>query len=74
MSSQEGKPTSGHPVMLRILRWLMEEKGRTLPDPDDEDGVQELALAVGKSPDVIRTLLVQSTGDGPGADTLKILR
>jgi len=60
--------------MLRILRWLMEENGRTLPDPDDEAGVEELARAVGKSPDVIRALLVQSKGEGPGADTLRILR
>jgi hypothetical protein len=74
MTTSQGKGSRGHPVMLRILRWLMEEEGRTLPDPEDAAGVQALAQAVNTTPDVIRTLLAQSKGEGPDADTLRILR
>ena len=74
MTTSQDKGSREHPVMLRILRWLMEENGRTLPDVEDEAGVQALAGAVNTTPEVIRTLLAQSKGEGPDGDTLRILR
>jgi hypothetical protein len=79
MSPQDDKPVipkdpKRDPVMLSILRWLMEDKGRTLPTPDDEEGIQELARAIGKSPEYIRALMAWSYGDKTDSDTFRILK
>lgn len=60
-------------VMLKILRWLAEDRSRTLPLPDDEAGVSELAQAIGQSVQVTRALIAWADGELPDEDTLRIL-
>ena len=79
MSTQDDEPRLPNdlkrdPIMLRLLRWLMEDKSRTLPQPDDETGVAELARAIGKSPEYTRALMEKVYGDQSSLDTLRILR
>lgn len=61
------------PVMLSVMRWLMEDKSRTLPQPDDDAGVAELAHAIRKSPEYTRALVEQLYGGRADSDTLRIL-
>ena len=76
-STQKDKPLfpkdrKRHPLMLRILRWLQEDDTRTLPLPDDDEGIQELAQAIDKSTEYTRTLMAQMYGDQSADDTLRI--
>jgi hypothetical protein len=52
----------------------MEDRTRSLPHPDDKDGILELAQAIGKSPEYTRALMEWSYGDRPDGDTLRILK
>jgi hypothetical protein len=61
------------PAMLQIMRWLAEDSSRTLPLPDDDDGIQELAQALRRDPERIRKLMMWNYGDQDGSDTLRIL-
>jgi hypothetical protein len=61
------------PNFLRILRWLMADKSRILPPPEDETGILELSEFIGKSAAHTRTLMAWSYGARPGAETCKML-
>jgi hypothetical protein len=61
------------PNFLRILRWLMADRSRVLPPPEDEIGIVELAEFIGRSADHTRKLMAWSYGARPGAETCKML-
>jgi hypothetical protein len=61
------------PNLLRILRWLMADRDRILPPPEDDAGILELAEFIGKSVDHTRRLMAWSYGARPGAETCKML-
>jgi hypothetical protein len=61
------------PTIFKILRWLAEDRTRTLPHPDDSAAIQELAEAVGKSPEYICELMVWNFGDRPEGYTPELL-
>jgi hypothetical protein len=61
------------PTVLSILRWLIADKARILPPPDDDAGVTELAQAIGRSSDYTRSLMAWSYGFRPGGETHKML-
>jgi hypothetical protein len=79
MSEQEKGPRSPRdpkrdPVMLSILRWLSEDRTRTLPLPDDEAGIKILAQAIGKSEEYTSDLMAWVYGSQTDNDTLRILK
>ena len=61
------------PVVLGILRWLIADRTRILPPPDDDAGITELAGAIDKSMDYTRSLMAWSYGFRPGTETCKML-
>jgi hypothetical protein len=61
------------PIMLSIMRWLMEDDTRTLPLPEDDAGIKELAQAIGKSPEFTRALMAWAHSGESDGDTLRIL-
>jgi hypothetical protein len=61
------------PAVLGILRWLIADKTRILPPPDDDAGITELAGAIDKSLDYTRSLMAWSYGFRPGSETCKML-
>jgi hypothetical protein len=61
------------PTMFKIMRWLIADKSRTLPSPHDDAGIQELAQAVGKSPEYIRKLMAWNLDDRPDDYTPMVL-
>lgn len=78
MSTQNGEPRLPRdprrdPHLLSVMRWLLKDKTRTLPRPEDEAGVNELAQAIGKSPEYTRALMVGVYGDLSGGDTVRLL-
>jgi hypothetical protein len=78
MSSQYVRPLPPRdpkrdPTMLSILRWLVADVTRTLPPPDDDARIADLAQAIRRTTDYTRSLMAWSYGDRPGSDTHKIL-
>ena len=61
------------PNVLHIIRWLLEDRSRTLPSPDDEDAMTELMQATGISVDFARVLMARAYGDLSAGDTGRLL-
>jgi hypothetical protein len=61
------------PALLKILRWLVADRHRILPQPDDEVGIGELARAINRSPDHTRAMMAWSYGARPDIPTRPLL-
>jgi hypothetical protein len=59
--------------MLKILRWLIADNARTLPPPDDDTAIDELAQAIGRSSEYTRAMMAWSYGERPDGITYRIL-
>jgi hypothetical protein len=55
------------------MRWLLEDRSRTLPQPDDDVGINELAQAIGKSPEYTQALMLRAVSGFSGGDTVRLL-
>jgi hypothetical protein len=69
----EPKDPKQEPVVLPILRWLVADTNRTLPLPEDDVAIGELAEAIGKSSEYIRSLMMWTYGNRPPGDTRRLL-
>ena len=61
------------PNVLHIIRWLLEDRSRTLPSPDDEAGITELVQATGISVEFAHVLMARAYGDLSAGDTGQLL-
>ncbi len=59
--------------LLRIMRWLLEDRTRTLPQPDDVAAINELAQAIGKSPEYTQALMLRAASGFSGGETVRLL-
>jgi hypothetical protein len=55
------------------MRWLLEDRTRTLPQPDDVAAINELAQAIGKSPEYTQALMLRAASGFSGGDTVRLL-
>jgi hypothetical protein len=61
------------PNVLHIIRWLLEDRSRTLPSPGDEAAMSELVQATGISIEFARVLMARAYGDLSAGDTARLL-